>query len=133
MNSECYGALQEAAVLSAQKIVTGGELKNEVRQMQIDVRIDGNIEGAEGLLEHVQALVGNALSRFSDRVTVVEVRLSDVNGKKGGPADKGCMMEVRLEGAQPTAVTDHGSTFEQAIKGWYPSGEGRLVRRREAG
>lgn len=85
--------------------------------MQIDVRIDGNIDGTEGLSEHVKAIVENALSRFSDRVTFVEVRLSDVDGKKGGPNDKHCMMEVRLEGCQPTAVTDQASTFEKAIKG----------------
>ena len=92
-------------------------LKNKVKNMQIDVRIDGNIDGTEGLRAHVQAIVENALSRFSERVTVVEVRLSDVNGKKGGPNDKHCMMEVRLDGCQPIGVTDQASTFEQAVKG----------------
>ena len=85
--------------------------------MQIDVRIDGNIDGADGLGEHVKAIVENALSRFGDRVAVVEVRLSDVNGKKAGPNDKHCMMDVRLDGCEPIAVTDQASTFEQAIKG----------------
>jgi len=85
--------------------------------MQIDVRIDGNIDGTEGLREHIVDVIENALSRFSDNVIVVEVRLSDVHGKTGGPTDKHCMMEVRLEGSQPTAVTDQASTFLHAIKG----------------
>ena len=59
----------------------------------------------------------NALNPFSDRVTRVEVHLSDVNSDKGGQDDKRCMMEVRLEGRQPTAVTHEATTLEQAVAG----------------
>ena len=57
------------------------------------------------------------LTDFSDRVTRVEVHLSDVNGDKRGEDDKRCMMEVRLEGRQPTAVTHQATTLEQAVAG----------------
>jgi len=47
----------------------------------------------------------------------VEVHLSDVNSDKGGQNDKRCMMEARLEGRQPTAVTHQATTLDQAIDG----------------
>lgn len=84
--------------------------------MQIDVRVDKSILGSEGLHEHAEAVVEDALNRFRDRISVVEVHLSDLNGNKGGPDDKSCMMEARLDGRNPKAVVDHASTFEQAIK-----------------
>lgn len=84
--------------------------------MQIRTNTDRNIEGSERLLSHVQAVVKQALERFSDRITTVEIHLSDENGDKGGH-DKRCVMEARLGGRQPTAVTDQAATIEQAVAG----------------
>ena len=85
--------------------------------MQIQVNTDNNVEGREQLASHVRSVVESALSRFSDRITRVEVHLGDENGGKSGQADKRCMMEVRIEGRQPTAVTHHAATVDQAIDG----------------
>jgi len=85
--------------------------------MQIEVNTDSSIEGSEELNAHVKGAVESALNRFSDRVTRVEVHLSDVNSDKGGHDDKRCMMEVRLEGRQPTAVTHQATTLDQAVAG----------------
>ena len=85
--------------------------------MQIQVNTDHNIEGHEQFASHVRSVVESALSHFSERITRVEVHLSDENGGKGGPADKRCVMEARLEGRQPTAVTHHAATVDQAIDG----------------
>ncbi|MEQ1694237.1 MAG: HPF/RaiA family ribosome-associated protein [Hyphomicrobiaceae bacterium] len=85
--------------------------------MKINVRIDSQIKGAEGLDEHISGIVAHALNRFSDRISGVEVHLKDLNGHKGGGSDKDCMMEAHLNGQQPTAVSDSAPTFEQAIKG----------------
>ncbi|MBE0545141.1 MAG: HPF/RaiA family ribosome-associated protein [Verrucomicrobia bacterium] len=52
-----------------------------------------------------------------DGATRVEVHLSDENGEKTGGRDKRCMMEARLEGHQPIAVTDEAETIAQAIDG----------------
>lgn len=57
------------------------------------------------------------LTRFSERIARIEVDLSDDNGGKGGEADKRCVMEARLEGRQPTAVTHDAATADQAIEG----------------
>ena len=43
--------------------------------------------------------------------------LREKNSDKGGSNDKRCMMEARLEGHQPMAVTDEAETIDQAIEG----------------
>lgn len=85
--------------------------------MQIQVNTDKNIEGHENLVTQVEATVTRSLSRFSAYVTRVEVHLSDENGDKNGQYDKRCMMEVRLEGRHPTAVTCEAATLAQAVDG----------------
>lgn len=85
--------------------------------MQIKTNTDRNIEGSEELSAQVEAVVGGALERFSDQITRVEVHLSDENGGRGGSDDKRCMMEARVEGRQPTAVTHEAPTVEEAMEG----------------
>ena len=83
--------------------------------MQIQVHTDHNIEGHQALIDHVSGVVERALNRVSEHITRVEVHLSDVNGDKSGPGDKRCMMEARLEGRQPVAVTYQAATLDQAV------------------
>ncbi|MCJ7593029.1 MAG: HPF/RaiA family ribosome-associated protein [Woeseiaceae bacterium] len=85
--------------------------------MHIEINTDSNIEGREELAIHVKGVVESALSRFSDRITRVEVHLSDQNGDKSGQDDKRCMMEVRLEGREPTAVTHQAASLGDAVAG----------------
>jgi len=84
--------------------------------MKIQINTDSNIEGSEELTQQTQAVVESALERFAEHITRVEVHLSDENGDKGG-TDKRCVMEARLEGMQPVAVTDQAENMEQAING----------------
>jgi ribosome-associated translation inhibitor RaiA len=85
--------------------------------MQIQINTDRNVEGHEQFAARVTGVVESALSRFSDRITRVEVHLSDENSGKSGQDDKRCMMEARLEGRQPTAVTHQAATLDQAVDG----------------
>ncbi len=85
--------------------------------MHIEISTDRNIEGREELASHVKGVVEGALSRFSDRITRVEVHLSDQNSDKSGQDDKRCMMEARLEGRQPTAVTHQAASLGDAVDG----------------
>jgi ribosome-associated translation inhibitor RaiA len=85
--------------------------------MHIQINTDSNIEGREELTSHVKGVVEGALSRFSDRITRVEVHLSDQNSDKSGQDDKRCMMEARLEGRQPTAVTHQAASLDDAVDG----------------
>ena len=86
--------------------------------MQIQMNTDGNIEGHDALATQVSSTVESALSRFSDHITRVEVQLSDENSdKKGGNDDMCCVLEARLEGRKPIAVTHHAATVDQAVDG----------------
>jgi len=85
--------------------------------MKIQVNTDVHIEGTEALAAHVRSTLKQALANFSERVTRVEVHLSDENGGKSGPQDHRCMLEARLEGRQPLAVTDQAATLDQAVQG----------------
>lgn len=85
--------------------------------MKIQLNTDVNIEGTEALAAHVSDTVGRAIGHFSEHVTRVEVHLSDENANKNGEHDKRCMLEARLEGRQPVAVTEHAATLHQAVSG----------------
>lgn len=85
--------------------------------MQIQVNTDDNIEGREALTKRVEAALDKAIGHDSDHITRVEVHLGDENSAKGGERDKRCMMEARLEGRPPTAVTHHAPTLDLAIDG----------------
>ncbi len=85
--------------------------------MKIQLNTDVHIGGTDALAAKVAATVEQALERFSEHITRVEVHLSDENGGKKGPHDQRCMLEARLEGRQPVAVTEHAATLEQAVHG----------------
>lgn len=85
--------------------------------MQININTDSTIERNAGLDEHVQSVVEAAISRFSENITRVEVHLSDNNSQKSADGDNRCLMEARITGYQPIAVSDHSATLHQAISG----------------
>lgn len=85
--------------------------------MQIQFNTDKNITRDEELITSSTSLISEELSRFSRQITRVEVHLSDEDGNKDGFNDKRCMMEARLSGMKPIAVSDHANTHEQAISG----------------
>ena len=85
--------------------------------MQIQFNTDHNIEGHEGLATHVTGVVQHALARLSAHITRVEVHLSDENSDKSNRQDKRCMLEARLEGRPPVAVTHHADTLHKAVDG----------------
>ena len=89
--------------------------------MQIQINTDHNVDGHEALATHVRGLVADTMGRFSEHITRVEVHLTDDIGQtsdhKSGQNDKRCVMEARLEGRQPIAVTQHADTLHQAVDG----------------
>lgn len=85
--------------------------------MQVHVNTDNHITGREALVDQVRHTVETALERFSGQITRVEVHLSDENGKKAGQDDKRCVMEARIEGLQPLAVTHHAANLNLAVDG----------------
>ena len=85
--------------------------------MQVQVHTDSSVHGSERLSHAVEAAVESAVKRWRERITRVEVHLSDVNHHKGGTDDKRCVMEARLGGLQPIAVTHNSGTVAEAVDG----------------
>lgn len=83
--------------------------------MDIIFNTDKNIEGKERIEEYFKNQIKEDLNRFSDRLTRLEVHLSDENGAKSGERDKKCVLEARPEGLKPLAVTAFDSSVEKAI------------------
>lgn len=85
--------------------------------MNILVSTDNHIQGSDNLRQLVEGIVGGTLERFQDRLTRVEVHLSDVNGPKSNGDDKRCVLEARPASHQPIAVTHLAATIEAAVEG----------------
>ncbi|MDW7761713.1 MAG: HPF/RaiA family ribosome-associated protein [Acidobacteriota bacterium] len=86
--------------------------------MQIQINTDRNIEGHDALTDEIAGVVENALSRFRNHITRVEVHVSDENSdKKVGYEAMRCLMEARLEGRQPIAVTHQARSLGEAVDG----------------
>lgn len=83
--------------------------------MQVLVNPDHHIVGDEDLTARVQGVVEGRLDRFAGRITRVEVHLNDLNSSKLGERDKRAMMEARIGGMRPIAVSHEAPTLAEAI------------------
>lgn len=84
--------------------------------MQIQVNTDNATPSRESLIEGVASNVELRLARFAQRITRVEIHLSDVNADRGGD-DKRCLIEVRTNGLDPVSATAQAGTIDQAVTG----------------
>ena len=80
-------------------------------QINTDNQIKTDAEANERLEERVRA----KLRRFEQRVSHVEVHVSDVNAQKGGDGDKRVSLEVRPNGADPVAVHAEAHRVDNAV------------------
>lgn len=86
--------------------------------MQVLLNTDNHVERRQGLTEHLESVVKEALHRFGDHVTRVEAHLTDaVSHTKSSPDDIHCSLEARLAGLPPIVVKDHAANSHQAIHG----------------
>ncbi|MDI1365447.1 MAG: HPF/RaiA family ribosome-associated protein [bacterium] len=85
--------------------------------MDVQINTANTIEGREALNQHLEGEVRDRLSRFTDRLTRVEVHLGDEDGAKTGADDKRCVVEARPAGLNPVSVTDHANSIEKATSG----------------
>lgn len=83
--------------------------------MTVQINTDKNIEGYSRMNEYYSGEIKNELARFDNKVTRVEVHLGDENSAKFGKNDKRCVIEVRVEGKNPIAVTTNADTVEKAF------------------
>lgn len=83
--------------------------------MNIQINTDHNIDGNERLQAYIKSKITDALKRFENQITRVEIHLSDENAGKTGLDDKRCLLEARLEGHEPLSVTANADTIENAL------------------
>jgi ribosome-associated translation inhibitor RaiA len=84
--------------------------------MIIQINTDKNIEGNGKFQDYFTSVLESKLGRY-DKISRIELHLSDENAGKEAHADKRCLLEARLEGKQPIAVTNFAGTHEQAVDG----------------
>ena len=65
--------------------------------LKIQFNTDNHIDGNDALESRVNAMLEQHLGRFFPRLSRLEVFLSDSNSTKGGPDDKRCALEARLQ------------------------------------
>ena len=85
--------------------------------MFIQINTDNQIESDGARDARMEEQIRQRLSRFEERITDIQVHVSDVNGPRGGSEDLKCTLEARINGLQPVAVSEHGATVDRAILG----------------
>jgi ribosome-associated translation inhibitor RaiA len=85
--------------------------------MQILINSDNHIKGGDSATERVRSIVEAAVDRFEDRITRIEVHLSDTNGPKHGDREKRSVIEARVGGLRPIAVTHEAPTLLESLEG----------------
>lgn len=85
--------------------------------MQFLFNSDNQITLPSDTTEEVETIVGARLDRILDRLTRVEVHVSDVDGPRSGNDDKRCAIEIRPSGMSPITAADHAPTVEGAVGG----------------
>ncbi len=81
--------------------------------MHIDIHTQG-FTLTPGLREYVEKRLASALSHGDGNVTRLTVRLSDINGPRGGD-DKRCLVEMRLMAASAVVIEDTEADVYLAI------------------
>ena len=86
--------------------------------MKVQVNTSNDIQNKEALERWAGDYLSEHLARFEQDLTSIEVQLSDENhSPKGGSVDKRCMMEARVNGRAPIAVTNYAPNQDLAFRG----------------
>jgi putative sigma-54 modulation protein len=81
--------------------------------MQVDIQSLG-FSLTPALSDYAGKRIDYSLSFASDRIARLIVRLSDINGRRGGK-DKRCLLELRLKGATGIVIEDVEADLYAAI------------------
>ncbi len=121
-----YGALELPADLapgawrhgaSRELAEFAGTLLAPQKAMDVLVSSDHSITTSESLASRITSVVRSGLDRWSDRITRVQVHLSDAGGQRRSKHDQRCAMEAHLGGLKPIAVHDEAGEILVAVGG----------------
>lgn len=85
--------------------------------MIVQVNTGNTIDGSAAMTESLEALARDRLSRFEDKLTRIEIHVTDENGPRQTGDDKQCLIEARPTGLDPVKVTDNAGSIHQATVG----------------
>ena len=84
--------------------------------MHVQVKSGSTVSLNNARQTEIAGVVEAALERFADRLTGVEVYLSDENSRaKDGGNDKRCVMEARVRHLEPVVARADADTLDAAI------------------
>lgn len=85
--------------------------------MQIQVHSNHTVQTPSSLEDWVRRELGQALNRFSDELTGLEVHLEDIDASRTSADHKRCTLQARLRGHEPVAVQHAGKRLDEALHG----------------
>lgn len=85
--------------------------------MTIQFNTDKTVDSDKRHQHFFSEQIAQDLERFETHITRIEAHVSDENGKKDGIHDIRCLLEARLEGRQPIAVSCQADNVESAVNG----------------
>ena len=85
--------------------------------MTIQINTDKTLTAEKRSADFFNSQIAEALDRFESHITRIEVHLKDENGNKDGFNNISCLLEARLEGRQPIAISNQADTIDLAITG----------------
>jgi len=81
---------------TARRLLDNGQRQPREAGMNIPISIRNEFDASEALDQHIARRLDSALRMHQRYVQRVDVRLSDVNGPRKGPADKVALIEIAL-------------------------------------
>jgi len=72
------------------------------------------IDASQALREYIMERVDYALDRAQDSISFITVRITDINGPKGG-VDKRCQIHLKMSGLPAVVVTGVSASIIDAI------------------
>jgi ribosome-associated translation inhibitor RaiA len=85
--------------------------------MTIQINTDKTLNGEKRRCDFFSSQISEALERFESQITRIEVHLKDESGRKDGFNDISCLLEARIEGRKPIAITNQANTMDIAVTG----------------
>jgi len=83
----------------------------------IQIYADNQVESDAERNLRLEEQIRQRLARFEDRITDIEVHVSDLNNNKGGHGDLRATLEARVNGLPPVAVAEEGTSVDRAVIG----------------
>jgi putative sigma-54 modulation protein len=72
------------------------------------------VKASKSMREHIMDCVDSALIHVQDSVHFITVRITDMNGPKGG-IDKRCQIHLKLSGMPAVVVTEVSASVSAAV------------------